>query len=84
VNEVIDHHPRIDILNIGTGVGTTNLDVAHLVAEALEQVLRFNLVPSRVFDLQSNVLDVSKVKSLGIWPAASLTKETLGYLRGGL
>lgn len=84
LNDVMDLHPRIDIVNIGTGVGTSNLDVAHLVAEALDQVLRINLVPSRVFDLQTNVLDVSKAKSLGILPAASLTKETLGYLRGGL
>jgi UDP-glucose 4-epimerase len=82
LNDVMGLDVLLGTVNVGTGVGTTNLKVASMVAETLDKPLRTNLLPPRSFDVETNTLDTSKLRAAGIYEPAPLTFETLRYLQG--
>jgi UDP-glucose 4-epimerase len=56
----VDQLPRV--LNIGSGVGHSSLEVVELVAEATGADFEIRLDPPRGYDVRANVLDVSVAK----------------------
>lgn len=64
------------IYNIGTGVGTSNLDVISLLrplAETYGYLTQVKHLPPRSFDVVANVLDCQKLTSISSWvPQVSL------------
>jgi UDP-glucose 4-epimerase len=60
-----------DTYNIGTGIGTDNLQIIDLVASMAEYsgiaAPKVDIKPSRPFDVKANVLDNSKIKFLTGW-----------------
>lgn len=66
-----------EIYNIGTGVGTDNLTLLHMVREVLgvgSDKLRIDFRPERVFDVVRNVLDASKLQRRSGWrPSVDLS-----------
>lgn len=51
------------VLNIGSGVGHSSLEVVELVAALTDANFEIRLDPPRGYDVQANVLDVSAAKS---------------------
>ena len=70
--------PRI--INVGTGVGTSNFEVAELVAQALDQELPVTFAPNREFDINRNVLAMDLAKSLSLPEPKPLSLRNLSYL----
>jgi len=63
--------------NLGTGVGSSNLDIVREMAPLMRELgkeLRVEHLPERVFDVQMNVLDASKLRNDTGWAP----KVTLG------
>lgn len=61
-----------EIYNLGTGIGTSNLDVMSLLrplAQTCGYSIQVNQLPSRRFDVDANVLDCQKLSSVSGWRA---------------
>jgi UDP-glucose 4-epimerase len=59
-----------EIYNLGSGVGRSNLEVVEAMAPMMEEMgygIRIAYAPERVFDVQANVLDSSKLRQHTGW-----------------
>jgi UDP-glucose 4-epimerase len=59
-----------EIYNVGSGVGRSNLEVLEAMAPLLREqghALQIEYAPERVFDVQANVLDSSKLRQQTSW-----------------
>lgn len=80
INAVMRKGATPTVINIGTGVGTTNLEIANLVAEVLGIQPKFNLLPARSFDINFNVLATDVLSQLGVDIPPPISKASLAYL----
>jgi UDP-glucose 4-epimerase len=66
----LDHGASGGIYNIGTGVGTSNLDIISMLREltAPEGIdVKYGILPARVFDVEANILDSSELERISGW-----------------
>lgn len=59
-----------EIYNVGSGVGRSNLEVVEAMAPMMREMgyaIRIDYAPERVFDVQANVLDSSKLRQHTGW-----------------
>ena len=67
-----------EIYNLGTGIGTSNLDIISLLkplAESYGYLTHVKHLPPRRFDVEANVLDCQKLTSISGWePQVSLQR----------
>lgn len=63
------------IINVGTGIGLSMLDVVRSVASELKIHPTLKLLPSRTFDVESNVLDSTRANRLFGWTAKKTFEE---------
>lgn len=72
----LNHGTAGESYNIGTGVGTSNLDVISLLkplAETYGYPTKVKHLPQRRFDVEANILDCQKLSSISGWvPQVSL------------
>ena len=65
-----------EIYNLGTGIGTSNLDIVRMLeshAEMSNMPVRTKILPERSFDVEANILDSSKLRNRCGWvPVISL------------
>jgi UDP-glucose 4-epimerase len=69
-----------EIYNLGTGVGTSNLEIVkHLEAIAARDGLDFTVkhMPERRFDVRANILDASKLESHTNWRTSIVLERGL-------
>jgi UDP-glucose 4-epimerase len=73
----LDHGESGGVYNIGTGIGTSNLDVISMLNElAAPFDIRVNSrkLPPRVFDVAANILDSTSLKEISGWnPLVSIS-----------
>lgn len=73
---VLDHGDDGEIYNLGTGIGTSNAEIVRMLeghAEMSKMPLRTKILPERLFDVEANILDSSKLRNRCGWvPAISL------------
>ena len=73
---VLDHGEDGEIYNLGTGIGTSNLDIVRMLeshAEIRNMPVRTKILPERSFDVEANILDSSKLRNRCGWvPVISL------------
>jgi UDP-glucose 4-epimerase len=66
------------IYNLGTGVGTSNLEIMSMLSELAEKdglIVRTRILPARGYDVKANVLDSSQLRSDTRWcPKIGLKK----------
>lgn len=65
--------------NIGTGIGNSNIEIINIIEEIIEPnnlSVKINFLDGRKFDVKSNVLDCSKIHSLG-WHSTIPLEEGL-------
>lgn len=79
---LISYQGSYKIFNIGSGIGHSINQVLLLIAEHLGGELVIEYAPSRVFDLRSNILEISLAKSeLGWSPKVRLESYLLEQLK---
>lgn len=63
-------------INIGTGVETDTIDLAHLISDLMDKVINVDFYPARTIDgIKRRCLDISKAKELLKWePEYSLKR----------
>ena len=69
-----------EVYNLGTGVGTSNLDVISLLrplAQAGEYPIQINHLAPRRFDVDANILDCQKLLSISGWSAQRSLQQGL-------
>jgi UDP-glucose 4-epimerase len=72
-----------EIYNLGTGIGTSNLDVIGLLnplTQACGYPIRVNHLPSRRFDVEANVLNSQKLFSISGWSAQISLRQGLAEM----
>jgi UDP-glucose 4-epimerase len=72
-----------EIYNLGSGIGTSNLDVTSLLrplVEAYKYPIQVHHLPSRRFDVEANVLDCQKLFSISGWKAQISLREGLAEM----
>ncbi len=78
-------YPKNDVFNIGTGIGTSTLDLFETLAKATGYSKPPKKTVARLGDLSKSVLDASKAKKLLKWePSRDLKtgiQETVEYYR---
>jgi UDP-glucose 4-epimerase len=79
-----EDHERI--FNIGSGAGTSVAEIVRLLEQLLERPVKHRFLPSRIFDVPVNVLDISRAKQLLAWsPQMTLLegmRRVLSHMRG--
>lgn len=69
--------------NIGTGKGSTNLDVLRIIEPLAAQVrlkVRARVLPPRKFDVQASILDSERLRSVSGWRPVVSLEEGIGNL----
>ena len=67
---VLDHGEDGEIYNLGTGIGTSNLDIVRMLeshAEIRNMPVRTRILSERRFDVEANILDSSKLRNRSGW-----------------
>jgi UDP-glucose 4-epimerase len=72
--KAIEYSGKIRTFNIGSGIGSSTLDIVSEVSELTNKEIKVDFSPSRATDPPSNVLDVGLAKSELNWEA----KTSLG------
>lgn len=70
------------IFNIGTGIGSNNLDVLNIIQEIASKdgyEVQYENLPSRRFDVSTNILDSSLLEQKLGWKATTSLKDGLRY-----
>jgi UDP-glucose 4-epimerase len=65
-------------INIGTGVGSTVLDIVSVLSELTEAPFEAQLAPARPGEVQHIALDVSRARGELEWQAAVALSDGLG------
>ncbi len=76
----MNHGSDGDIFNIGSGVGRSNLDVLQTLSPLLGRYdvdLKIQFMPPRVFDVQENILDSSKLSGISGWQPKEIFSDGL-------
>ncbi len=76
----LNYCPAGECYNIGSGIGTNNLEIINMIAtiaKSRDIVLRVNVLPSRQYDVPVNVLDISKLRNETNWFPNIFLKEGL-------
>jgi UDP-glucose 4-epimerase len=74
VNEILKSNNWQKIYNIGSGEGVSVKDLLYLIENTIQRKMEINYYPSRITDVPSNVLDISKIRNeIGWKPTVSLT-----------
>lgn len=88
VQAVICHGTYGETYNMGSGAGTTIVDLMASISLVLETsglALRSIYLPGRPFDVQYNVLNIDKIKSISPWqPGTGLTdgiQKTFNWIK---
>ena len=66
----LDHGENGEIYNLGSGIGTSNLDIVRILetpAGKSNLPVRTKILPERRFDVEANILDSSKLRSKSGW-----------------
>lgn len=72
----------VPIFNIGSGRGFSLLQIVHLLQEYLQSEAQIDFLPQREFDVQYNVLDITKAaRILGYAPAISPEEGIKQYVQ---
>ncbi len=67
---VLDHGEDGEIYNLGTGIGSSNLDIVRMLeghAEMSNMPVQTKILPERRFDVEANILDSSKLRNRCGW-----------------
>jgi UDP-glucose 4-epimerase len=67
-----------NIYNLGTGVGTSNIDIISMLQEFAEKdgfIVRTRILPERGYDVEANVLDSSRLRNHTGWSPKIGLKE---------
>lgn len=64
VYELIDKKIQNKVINIGSGIGYSVNDIIKILSTIVDKEIQIEFIPSRGVDVESLVLDVSKLKSL--------------------
>ncbi len=70
VSSALDLGTAGEIYNVGSGVGRSNLEVVESMTSLMREMgytIRIEYAPERVFDVQANVLDSSKLRQHTGW-----------------
>jgi len=84
---VLENANANETYNIGVSIGRSNLDVVNTMRPLLQEIgveLRIDYAPARPFDVKVNVLDCSRIRSMGWQPQVDFEaglKRTLAWLR---
>ena len=69
----VDHPFRFRVYNVGAGVGVSLIELIRLIERCTGRDANVNFMPGRQFDVSSNVLDISRIRSeLGWTPFIEL------------
>jgi UDP-glucose 4-epimerase len=72
--KAIEYSGKVRTFNIGSGIGSSTLDIISEVSELMNKEIKVDFLPSRATDPPSNVLDVGLARSELNWEA----KNSLG------
>lgn len=71
---VLEHGVLGESYNISTGIGTSNIEVINYFKQYIDFANNISFMPKRLFDVDINILDNTKLKSLNNW-SPSVTLE---------
>ena len=72
----MENYNSPDVINVGTGVDSTILDLAHIIAEVIGYTGQIALDKSRPDGMPRKVVDVSKLEAMG-WKSKIELREGL-------
>jgi UDP-glucose 4-epimerase len=76
----LEYDNGFSIFNVGTGVGTSLHDLYRKISKIINKNTNIEYFEKRTFDVENNILDISKAKQLLNWkPEFSLEKGLLKY-----
>ena len=73
---LMENYNSPDVINVGTGVDSTILELAHLIADVIGYTGQITLDKSRPDGMPRKVVDVSKLEAMG-WKSKIELKEGL-------
>ena len=73
--KAIEYSGKVRTFNIGSGIGSSTLDIVSEVSELTNKEIKVDFSPSRATDPPSNVLDVGLAKSELNWEAKTSLKD---------
>jgi UDP-glucose 4-epimerase len=73
--KAIEYSGKIRTFNIGSGIGSSTLDIVSEVSELTNKEIKVDFSPSRATDPPSNVLDVGLAKSELNWEAKTSLRD---------
>ncbi len=68
---------KYEVFNLGTGTGSTVLEVVHAFEEASGQKLNYKITARRAGDIEAAYADIKKAKDILGWTADTPLKESL-------
>lgn len=74
IESVLEHGILGESYNISTGIGTSNIDVINYFKQYVDVSNKISFMPKRLFDVDINILDNTKLKNLHNW-SPSITLE---------
>ena len=84
VNAIIaalENNNGFNIYNIGTGIGTSLVELASMMSSILNKKIYIKTIQKREFDVNHNVLNITKAKKILGWhPAYNLNTGLTKYL----
>ena len=73
-----------DVVNIGSGIGTSLFDIIFTLEELLGRAVDYELIEGRSFDVRTSVLDISKILNVTDWkPKVSLREGMANVMSVG-
>lgn len=76
----MDYGKEGEIYNVGSGIGRSNLDITKALEFHLKKIninVTISFLPERIFDVQENILDSTKLKRISNWQPAKDFNEGL-------
>lgn len=83
----LDHGRLSETYNLGSGVGLSNMDVVEALTPLMRDIgceIRVEHLPERVFDVQANVLDSTKLQNHSGWRPQVDFRDGLAWTRDWL
>ncbi|MFV0237497.1 MAG: UDP-glucose 4-epimerase GalE [Flavobacteriales bacterium] len=72
-----ENEEKYEVFNLGTGTGSTVLEVVHAFEEASKQKLNYKIAPRRAGDIEAAYADTQKAKNSLGWEANTPLTESL-------
>jgi UDP-glucose 4-epimerase len=73
--KAIEYSGKVRTFNIGSGIGSSTLDIVSEVSELTNKEIKVDFSPSRATDPPANVLDVGLAKSELNWEAKTSLRD---------